>query len=47
MGVVALLFMGGTTVSVTLLHGLEAAIWAVGFRCCMPCRTKNRQCFIP
>ena len=32
MGVVALLFMGGTTVSVTLLHGLEAAIWAVGFR---------------
>ena len=32
MKIVALLFMAGTTVSVTLLHGLEAAIWAMGFR---------------
>jgi hypothetical protein len=32
MRIIALLFMAGTTVSVTLLHGLEAAIWAVGFR---------------
>ena len=29
---VVLLFLAGTTVSVTLLHGLEAAIWAVAFR---------------
>jgi len=29
---IALLFMAGTTVSVTLLHGLEAAVWAFGFR---------------
>ena len=29
---IALGFMAGTTVSVTLLHGLEAAIWAMGFR---------------
>jgi hypothetical protein len=29
---VAMLFMGGTTVSVTLLHGLEATVWAIGFR---------------
>jgi hypothetical protein len=28
----ALFFMAGTTVSVTLLHGLEAFIWAMGFR---------------
>lgn len=32
MKIVALTFMGGTTVSVTLLHGLEATIWAIGFR---------------
>jgi len=32
MTTVALLFMAGTTVSVTMLHGLEAAIWALGFR---------------
>jgi hypothetical protein len=32
MTLVALLFMAGTTVSVTLLHGLEATIWAIGFR---------------
>lgn len=32
MRIVALLFMAGTAVSVTLLHGLEAAIWALGFR---------------
>ena len=32
MKVIVLLFMAGTTVSVTLLHGLEAAIWAMGFR---------------
>jgi hypothetical protein len=29
---VAMLFMAGTTVSVTLLHGLEAAIWTISFR---------------
>ena len=27
-----LLFLGGTTVSVTLLHGMEATIWAIAFR---------------
>lgn len=32
MRITALLFIAGTTVSVTLLHGLEAAIWATGFR---------------
>ncbi len=32
MTMVALLFMAGTTVSVTMLHGLEATIWALGFR---------------
>lgn len=32
MKIIALLFMAGTTVSVTLLHGLEATIWALGFR---------------
>jgi hypothetical protein len=32
MRITALLFMAGCTVSVTLLHGLEAAIWALGFR---------------
>jgi MFS superfamily sulfate permease-like transporter len=32
MKIVALLFMAGTTVSVTLLHGLEAGVWAMGFR---------------
>jgi hypothetical protein len=32
MRMIALLFMAGTTVSVTVLHGIEAAIWAVGFR---------------
>jgi hypothetical protein len=32
MRVIALLFMAGTTVSVTVLHGLESAIWALGFR---------------
>jgi len=31
-GVIALLFLAGTTVSVTLLHGLEAYLWAVAFR---------------
>lgn len=29
---IVLLFVAGTTVSVTLLHGLEATIWAVAFR---------------
>ena len=29
---IALLFLAGTTISVTLLHGLEATIWAVAFR---------------
>jgi hypothetical protein len=28
----ALLFLAGTTVSVTLLHGLEATVWAFAFR---------------
>lgn len=28
----ALLFLAGTTVSVTLLHGLEATVWAIAFR---------------
>jgi hypothetical protein len=32
MRIVALTFMAGTTVSVTLLHGMEAFIWAMGFR---------------
>jgi hypothetical protein len=32
MRTIAMLFMAGTTVSVTLLHGLEAAIWTIGFR---------------
>lgn len=32
MKIIALLFMAGTTVSVTLLHGTEAAIWGVAFR---------------
>ena len=32
MRVTALVFLAGTTVSVTLLHGLESAIWAFGFR---------------
>jgi hypothetical protein len=32
MRIIALLFVAGTTVSVTLLHGVEAAIWAVAFR---------------
>jgi hypothetical protein len=32
MRIVAMLFMAGTTVSVTLLHGLEASIWTVAFR---------------
>jgi len=32
MRLIALLFMGGTAVSVTLLHGLEASVWAFGFR---------------
>ena len=27
-----LLFMAGTTVSLTLLHGLEAFVWSLGFR---------------
>jgi len=30
--VVLLVFLAGTTVSVTLLHGLEATLWAVAFR---------------
>jgi hypothetical protein len=29
---IALLSLAGTTVSVTLLHGLEATLWAVAFR---------------
>lgn len=29
---IALAFLAGTTVSVTLLHGLEAYVWAVAFR---------------
>jgi hypothetical protein len=29
---IALLFMAGTTVSVTLLHGVEAGLWALAFR---------------
>jgi hypothetical protein len=29
---IVLLFVAGTTVSVTVLHGLEATIWAVAFR---------------
>jgi hypothetical protein len=29
--IIGLVFMAGTTVSVTLLHGLEASVWAVGF----------------
>jgi hypothetical protein len=32
MRIIAMLFMAGTTVSVTLLHGLEASIWTVAFR---------------
>jgi hypothetical protein len=28
---IALLFLAGTTVCVTLLHGLEATVWAVAF----------------
>jgi hypothetical protein len=32
MRITALLFMAGTAVSITLLHGLEAAIWGMGFR---------------
>jgi hypothetical protein len=32
MRTIAMLFMAGATVSVTLLHGLEAAIWTIGFR---------------
>lgn len=32
MRIVALMFMTGTTVSVTVLHGTEAFLWAVGFR---------------
>jgi hypothetical protein len=32
MKTIALLFIAGTSVSVTLLHGLEAFIWAMGFR---------------
>jgi hypothetical protein len=32
MRIVALMFMAGTTVSVTVLHGAEASLWAVGFR---------------
>lgn len=32
MRIVALMFMAGTTVSVTVLHGTEAFLWAVGFR---------------
>jgi hypothetical protein len=32
MKMIALLFMAGTTVSVTVLHGIEAFIWALGFR---------------
>lgn len=32
MKIIAMLFMAGTTVSVTLLHSFEAAIWAMGFR---------------
>jgi hypothetical protein len=30
--VIGLLFMAGTTASVTLLHGLEAFVWSLGFR---------------
>src|SRR5215469_1177211 len=30
--VIGLLFMAGTTASVTLLHGFEAFVWSVGFR---------------
>ena len=30
--VIGMLFLAGTTVSVTLLHGLEAYLWAVAFR---------------
>jgi hypothetical protein len=29
---IGLLFMAGTTASVTLLHGLEAFVWSLGFR---------------
>jgi hypothetical protein len=32
MRIIALMFMAGTTVSVTVLHGAEAFLWAVGFR---------------
>jgi hypothetical protein len=28
----ALLFLAGPTISVTLLHGLEATVWAIAFR---------------
>jgi hypothetical protein len=28
---IAMLFMAGTAVSVTLLHGLEASVWALGY----------------
>jgi hypothetical protein len=30
--IIALFFMAGTAVSITLLHGFEAFIWAMGFR---------------
>jgi hypothetical protein len=29
---ILLVFMAGTTVSVTLLHGMEATVWAIAFR---------------
>jgi hypothetical protein len=32
LSVLSLFIMAGTTVSVTILHGLEATIWAFGFR---------------
>ena len=32
MRIIVLSFMAGTTASVTLLHGLESAVWALGFR---------------
>lgn len=32
LSILSLFIMAGTTVSVTILHGLEATIWAFGFR---------------
>jgi hypothetical protein len=43
---IVLLFLAGTTVSVTLLHGLEATIWPLRSAFFTLCPIKNPRCCI-